>query len=409
MELKPDYKQTQVGAIPEDWDISTVGREFEIQLGKMLDAAKNNGVRKPYLGNKAVQWDRIEVEDLPTVPMSRADLKRYRLREGDLLVCEGGEVGRAAIWRGAIKECYYQKALHRLRPTSGFNSKLMLALLRHWSEQDLLNDFVTQTSIAHLTREKLAAIPIPMPSPTEQAAIAETNSDTDDLIAALDRLIAKKRDLKQAAMQQLLTSKIRLPGFSGEWEVKRLGDLAQLKNGYAFKSATYTPLGQFKITTIANVQDGYMDITECNKIDDIPRDIQSHQKLQPGDILISMTGNVGRVCRVNNDDCLLNQRVGKLVSSSVNDAFLFYLLSQRQFLIAMAGKAKGGAQGNLSVSDIAEYQLAVPSSYNEITAIATVLFDMDAEIVALESRRNKTRALKQGMMQELLTGRTRLV
>jgi len=135
MGLKPSYKQTEVGVIPEEWEVSTVGREFEIKLGKMLDAEKNVGVPKPYLGNKAVQWDRIDISDLPTVPMSRTDIERFRLRKGDLLVCEGGEVGRAAIWDAPIEECYYQKALHQLRPLRGYDSRLMVAMLRQWSDR----------------------------------------------------------------------------------------------------------------------------------------------------------------------------------------------------------------------------------------------------------------------------------
>ena len=90
-------KKTVIGVIPEDWEVSTVGREFEIQLGKMLDAAKNIGIPKPYLGNKAEQWDQINIDNLPKVSMSRSDMERFRLRRGDLLVCEGGEIGRAAI------------------------------------------------------------------------------------------------------------------------------------------------------------------------------------------------------------------------------------------------------------------------------------------------------------------------
>lgn len=98
MELSAGYKQTEVGVIPREWEMSTVGAQFEIKLGKMLDAEKNVGAPKPYLGNKVVQWDRIEINELPTVLMSRTDIERFRLCKGDLLVCEGGEVGRAAIW-----------------------------------------------------------------------------------------------------------------------------------------------------------------------------------------------------------------------------------------------------------------------------------------------------------------------
>ena len=161
--MRPGYKRTEVGVIPEDWGVSTVGSEFSVQLGKMLDAEKNLGIPKPYLGNKAVQWDSIDSSDLPTVPMSREDLGKFRLRKGDLLVCEGGEVGRAAIWDAPIDECYYQKALHRLRPLRGFDSTLMVAILRHLAHGGVLANYVTQTSIAHLPREKFVKVPIPLP------------------------------------------------------------------------------------------------------------------------------------------------------------------------------------------------------------------------------------------------------
>jgi type I restriction enzyme, S subunit len=122
VEVKPGYKQTEVGVIPEDWDVTTVGKEFSIQLGKMLDSEKNIGVPKPYLGNRAVQWGRIDLNDIGVIKLLPSDLQRYRLREGDLLVCEGGEIGRAAIWNRPMEECYYQKALHRLRHCVGITS-----------------------------------------------------------------------------------------------------------------------------------------------------------------------------------------------------------------------------------------------------------------------------------------------
>jgi type I restriction enzyme S subunit len=147
------------------------------------------------------------------------------------------------------------------------------------------------------------------------------------------------------------------------WEIRPLAGIAQLKNGYAFKSSTYKAFGRFDVVTIANVQDGFMDVAECNKIDVLPHDVQPHHRLELGDILISMTGNVGRVCRVNTTNCLLNQRVGKLVPSSVETSFLFFMLAQRRFLTAMAAKAKGGAQGNLSVSDITDFRFPVPPTY----------------------------------------------
>ncbi len=193
-----------------------------------------------------------------------------------------------------------------------------------------------------------------------------------------------------------------------EWEVKPLGQIAQLKNGYAFKSETYDPLGDFRIITIANVQDGFMDATECSRIVSLPSDLQPHQRLRVGDILISMTGNVGRVCRVTEPSCLLNQRVGKLMPTGFDSDLFFLLLGQRRFISLMATKAKGGAQGNLSVTDITEFQFAVPRTEPEQRAIAEVLSDADGLLGGLDRLIAKKRDLKQAAMQQLLTGQTRL-
>ena len=222
------YKRSDAGLIPQDWRVSTIGAEFRIQLGKMVDAAKNSGVPKPYLGNRSVQWGRIDVEDIDTVPMTRADLQRFRLRQGDLLVCEGGEIGRAAIWDDPIPECYYQKALHRLRSKGGYDAYVMMSLLELWASTGYLANYVTQTSIAHLPKDKLEIVPVPVPSRHEQPVIAKALSEVDRLLEALEALIIKKRTIKQAAMQQLLTGNTRLPGFSEEWERKTLGDVSTM-------------------------------------------------------------------------------------------------------------------------------------------------------------------------------------
>jgi type I restriction enzyme S subunit len=208
---KSGYKQTEVGFIPEDWAVSTVGAEFSVQLGKMLDSDKNVGVPKPFLGNRAVQWGSIDLTNVGQIKLTPSDLQRFRLRARDLLVCEGGEVGRAAIWDEPIKECYFQKALHRLRPKQDFNVELMLNLLQHFSSIGFLLNFVTQTSIAHLPKDKFETVPLPVPpTRTEQTAIATILSDMDAEIAALEAKLAKARRLKQGMMQELITGRIRL-------------------------------------------------------------------------------------------------------------------------------------------------------------------------------------------------------
>jgi len=216
---------------PTDWPISTVGEQFHIILGKMLDAEKNVGTYKPYLGNRSVQWGHIDVSDLDMIKLTDGDIRKYRLQNGDLLVCEGGDIGRAAIWQNQIDECYFQKALHRLRPRSEYSSVLMRYLLEYYAKSGFLVNFATQTSIAHLPKDKFVTVPLPNPPLHEQQAIAAALSDADGVVAGLERVIAKKRLIKQGAMQDLLTARRRLPGFSGEWGVKRLGELVRVSRG----------------------------------------------------------------------------------------------------------------------------------------------------------------------------------
>ena len=176
----------------------------------MLDVQKNNGVMKPYVGNKAVQWDRIDLHEVQQVPLSHSDMKRFRLEAGDLLVCEGGEVGRAAIWEAQLDECYYQKAIHRLRPINGFNPRLMLAFLRYWITRDSLSEFISKTSIAHLTQEKLMTVPLPTPPSSEQ------NHLVTEILAHKHRQEQEEAELKKltclksALMDDLLTGRIRV-------------------------------------------------------------------------------------------------------------------------------------------------------------------------------------------------------
>lgn len=210
-EIKAGFRQTEAGIIPEDWGVTTVGDEFSVQLGKMLDSEKNVGLPKPFVGNRAIQWGRIDLSDIGLVRLTPSDLQRFRLQRGDLLVCEGGEVGRCAIWQGTLEECYFQKALHRLRPKRGYHVALMSHILRRLAASGILSNFVTQTSIAHLPKDKFETVPIPLPSKAEQKAIAAILSDIESGIAALEAKLAKVRHIKQGMTQELLTGRIRLP------------------------------------------------------------------------------------------------------------------------------------------------------------------------------------------------------
>jgi type I restriction enzyme S subunit len=243
-------------------------------------------------------------------------------------------------------------------------------------------------------------LPIPLPPIPEQRAIATTLSDVDALIAALEKLIGKKRDLKQAATQQLLTGKTRLPGFHSEWEVKRLKTVLKLQVGFPFSSNYFNDEGN-GIRLIRN-----RDLKGNNQPIYFEGPFDDAYLVKHGDLLISMDGEFVP-CLWKTGPALLNQRVGRIIPrTGLDPTFAFYFLVKPLSTIEAA--TSGTTVKHLAHGDLDDIEVPLPS-FEEQIAIAAVLSDMGAEIAALEAVGDKTRNLKKGMMQELLTGRVRLV
>jgi len=248
--------------------------------------------------------------------------------------------------------------------------------------------FSGKSGVPGVNRNDLHAETVTLPCDIkEQRAIATALSDVDGLLGGLDRLIAKKRDLKQAAMQQLLTGLTRLPGFHGEWKVMRLGDVAPLQRGFDL------PNPQLK--------SGPYPVVYSNGI------MNHHAAFQvkgPG-VVTGRSGTIGKVTFVEDDYWPHNTTLWVTSFKGNNPKFIFYLYTR----LGLERFASGSGVPTLNRNDAHSYQVLIPPTKDEQTAIASVLSEMDAELAAVERRREKTRALKQAMMQELLTGRTRLV
>jgi type I restriction enzyme, S subunit len=206
------FKDSPLGRIPVEWSLKRIGDVFEIQLGKMLSQKATEG-RSPffYLGNKNVQWDYVDTSGLQMMDFNDRERIKFELKFNDILVCEGGEVGRAAIWRGEVESCYYQKAVHRLRPIDGQFLPSLFPRFMKWCIRDgLLSDYTSQTSIAHLTQEKLAAVPIMVPTLPEQRKLNAAFDQLDDELSNQTAKLSKLSSLKNALMQDLLTGKKRV-------------------------------------------------------------------------------------------------------------------------------------------------------------------------------------------------------
>ena len=337
------------------------------------------------------------------------------LQNGDIIIADTAEdeaVGKAIEIQG-ISDQKVVSGLHTMafRPQEGLFAPGFLGYFLNSSVyHNQLLPLMQGIKVLSISKTAIGDTVIKYPLYKEQEKIVESLSGVDDMIGALDEAITKKRQIKEGLMQQLLTGKTRLPGFSGEWKDWTLGEVASVRSGFPFKSETYSNTGRFSVITIANVQNGYLNLDECNKVDRYPKGLQDFQKLKLGDILISMTGNVGRVCLVSKQNCLLNQRVGFIESKGIiSKGFLFALLNSYYFENAMIDKGQGAAQANLSNKDIETYAFPAPKSIEEQDGIARVLQSMDAEIDSYQFQRNKYALIKQGMMQELLTGKTRLI
>lgn len=401
------------------WPLSTVGDQFNVQLGKMLDSERNAGVSKVYVGNRAVQWGRVIVAAAGVVPLTTTDLQRFRLKTGDLLVCEGGEVGRAAIWNDELTECYFQKALHRLRPRRDYDPRLMLAFLEYWSSIGGFANYVTQTSIAHLPREKFVQMPLPLPDSAEQRSIGDALETATGLIDSLERLIAKKHDVKHGLMQELLTGRTRLPGFTGGWLEITLGEHVTYVRTVPLSRDQLDQESPLRYIHYGDIHTRSSVLLDAAK-ESLPR-AASHKasragRLAPGDLAFADAsedpGGVGKSVEISHVPPegvvpglhTIAARFDKSVLADGFKAYIQFIPAFRAALLRLAAGTKVLATTRSYISSVA---LNLPGA-EEQSAIAEALQDADTEIQALERRLESACAVKVGMMQELLRGRTRL-
>ena len=394
--VRAAFRPTVVGPIPADWQLTHLTEVAEVRGG--IAKNSNTPIAEPmsvaYLRVANVQDGYLDLAELSTIAINKQDLKRYLVLPGDVLMNEGGDLdklGRGAIWTGQVSPCVHQNHVFVVR----CKPSLLPAYLNIWTSTFAARRYFLlagkqTTNLASISKTSLGELPVAVPSAEEQRAIATALSDVDALITGLNRLIAKKRDLKQAAMQQLLTGQTRLPGFQGEWEVKRLCDTAEIQKGQLITAGTLVP---GDVPVIA----GGM------------RPAYHHAKANRFGTTISISASGASAGYV----ALHTRPIFASDCSTINESdnysimFLYFSLASRQS--AIFALQTGGAQPHVQPKDLAPLGIAIPPQLAEQTAIATILSDMDAELTALEARRDKTRALKLGMMQELLTGRTRLV
>lgn len=308
----------------------------------------------------------------------------------------------------------YNVALMKATPSSAIDNDYLF----HFLQQDSLFRFVELLSrrSSGQTGVDLVALrqyKLPLPALPEQRAIAEALSDVDALLGALDRLIAKKRDLKQAAMQQLLTGQKRLPGFSQQWKSGRLGDVCSFRTGpfgSALHKSDYIDDG-VPLVNPMHIADGAILPTRDMTITPSAARRLSEFLLKTGDVVIGRRGDMGRCAVVRPHQAGWLCGTGSLIVRCVGPAvpeFIQRILSSAEVVTAIENASVGSTMTNLNQGTLRQLRVVLPDVPEQV-AIAEVLSSLDADLSTIEQRRDKTRAVKQGMMQELLTGRIRLV
>ena len=400
MDVKPGYKQTEVGVIPEDWEV--------VPLRDLVrDGPKNGFSGRSEDDTRGTATLSLAATTSGRLVLNKATVKYLELRvpygsslflePGDVLVQRSNTlelVGTTAIFDGPPATFVYPDLMMRLRFKRRVTGDLFWRYANSASGRSFFRSVAAGStgSMPKISGEKLRQMPVPVPTKAEQEAIAEALSDADALIESLEQLLVKKRQLKQGAMQELLTGKKRLPGFSGEWEMKRLGEIAHIKTG-GRNNQDKVEEGEYPF---------FVRSATVERINSYSYDCEA--------ILIPGEGNIGNIFHYVRGRFDVHQRVYAITQFSPETSgwFVYFYMAEKFGAHAMQNSVKATVD-SLRLPTFQNFEIVMPPTAEEQTAIATILSDMDAELAALETKLAKARQIKQGMMQELLTGRIRLV
>jgi type I restriction enzyme, S subunit len=432
-------KETEVGPIPEDWDVLNIG-----DLEPFVTSGSRGWAK--YYSDRGVPFLRITNMSRDTIYLALSDLKlvelpprqseaeRTQLRVGDVLISITADIGIIGYVDSRVPlPAYINQHIALVRfDLEGVDAKFISYFLASERPRELFRSLTDQGAKAGMSLITVRKIALAHPRLEEQQAIATALSDVDALIEALEKLVAKKRTIKLAAMQQLLTGVRRLKGFEAlrlrevegagqiptDWDVRELRNAALMHGRIGWqglKEAEFTsnPEDPFLITGM-NFKDGEIRWDEVYHVPLARYAMAPQIQLRPGDVLMTKDGTIGKLLFVRSIPypglATLNSHL--LVFRPKNNAFdplfLYYQLQSKRFANHVELEKSGSTFFGLTQAATGKYVAILPS-LEEQRAIAGALSDMDSEIAALESQCDKTKAIKQGMMQQLLTGRTRLV
>lgn len=426
-EVPTGYKRTEVGVIPSDWSMYSIGDLFDYlrtASNSRADLGDTGDVAYVHYGDIHTRFDHFidfSSDRLPRLSVDKG-VTANRLREGDLIVADASEdetgVGKSVAVRnlGATEAV---AGLHTLllRPKDlRTHESYRGYLLEKESVKRQLRSLATGLKVFGISKQALRDVRIPLPSPAEQCAIADALSDAEDFIIALETLIEKKQAIKQAAMQQLLTGNTRLPGFSGAWETKALGEIGEISGAGVDKKVESNDIPVRLVNYLDVYHKTFLYSKDLTYVVSAKSDQVRRCKVKKGDVFFTPTSEVrddigcSVVAMEDVDDGVYSYHVVRLRFRTDWDLrFRAYAFRTEGFYAQASTQCEGsGTRYVITLPKFRAMSVRFPPTVAEQHAISQTLFDIDAEISGLEQRLKKARSVKQGMMQQLLTGRVRL-
>lgn len=417
---------SEIKSSPRDWDIVKVGKLFLIQQGKQVSKENRKGLNQyPFLRTKNVFWGQLDLSELDQMHFTEEEESRLKLRDGDLLLCEGGSVGRTAIWRGELERCYYQNHLHRLRALEG-EVDPEFGMYWFWYAFEYSHIYIGRknvTTIPNMSKSSLEELPMPQPNISEQRKIATILSIVQLAIDQQKKMITLTTELKNNLMHKLFArgakgepqKKTKIGLVPQSWEVVPLEKYAKISNGFAFKSEDYVKEGILLIR-ISNVSIGHL-IDKDNKY--LPKNYlekYSEYALEEGDLILSLTRPIikegMKYCFIKNTHLpsLLNQRVGKFIikDKKLQKNYLYHIVFSKFFMGELKRIAEGSNQPNVSPSKLEKILIPVPSDEAEQTEIAKILDLLSAKINNATQRKSCLEDLFRTLLYQLMTAEIRV-
>ena len=417
------FKNTEIGKIPEEWRICNFGDIFTFFSNNTLPRdmlGERGDMHNVHYGDVLIKYGStldVEKESIPSIKEEYCYKSTNKIEDGDVIIADTAEdetVGKACEILN-VGSRYIVSGLHTIwvRPKGNlFAAKYLGYAMNGTTYHNQLLPLIQGTKVSSISKAAIKDTCIIVPPINEQHSIASALTSIDNLISSLGKLIEKKKNIKQGAMQQLLTGRTRLKGFSEPWVKRKLGDNATIQRGgsprpiEAYLTTNRDGINWIKIGDV-RPNDKFIRHT-VEKI--IPEGISHSRQVYKGDFILSNSMSFGRPYILDIDGCIHDGwLVIKDYSNTYDMDFLYYILSSDTVFEQYIAMAAGSSVKNLNKEKVANVMLFAPQSLAEQRAIATILNKMDNEITALETKKAKYEAIKQGMMQQLLTGKIRLI